>query len=135
MLRGVIMPLDLCLDSRSQKGRVAFHKGMAAEKSVALAYDRRGADLLNARWRGQGGEIDLIFEDHGVVVFCEVKAARDAETAMGSLQSRQIERIHMAAAEYMGQLPDGQLAEVRFDLAVVDGQGVVTVLENAFGHF
>ena len=121
--------------SKVQKGRKAYLKGASAEHAIALHYARRGATLLETRWRGQGGEIDLSFEDDGVIVFCEVKAARSAEAAITRLTRSQMTRIHMAAAEYIGLAPTGQLSEVRFDLAVLDEKGEPTVLENAFGHF
>ena len=87
------------------------------------------------RWRGQGGEIDLIYSEGDVIVFCEVKAARSFDAALGSLSEAQMLRIHAAASEYLGTTPMGQLSDVRFDLALVDGQGQVQVMENAFGHF
>ncbi|QFT82618.1 hypothetical protein FIU89_18470 [Roseovarius sp. THAF27] len=129
------MTCDTILQRRRERGQRAYHKGASAEKSVALEYDRRGVDLLETRWRGQGGEIDLIFLDRGVYVFCEVKASDTVDSAMALLRPAQMQRIHVAASEYLGQTPEGQLSEVRFDLAVVDGQGAVTVMENAFGHF
>lgn len=129
------MTCDTILQRRRERGQRAYHKGVSAEKSVALEYDRRGIDLLETRWRGQGGEIDLIFLDDGVYVFCEVKASDTVDSAMALLRPAQMQRIHVAASEYLGQTPEGQLSEVRFDLAVVDGQGAVTVMENAFGHF
>lgn len=129
------MQSDTSRNPRSQKGQVAFLKGMSAEQSVARAYALRGASVLDTRWRGQGGEIDLILRESGVVVFCEVKAARTVDAAIASLQTRQMQRIHSAASEYIGLLPEGQLTDLRFDLAAVDAQGAVTILENAFGHF
>ncbi len=44
-------------------------------------------------------------------------------------------RICASAEEYLGTQPRGQLTDVRFDVALVDGQGVVRVIENAFGQF
>jgi len=52
--------------ARRDRGRRAWLSGVSAERTVAQVYDRRGADLLETRWRGQGGEIDLIFLHHGV---------------------------------------------------------------------
>lgn len=98
-------------------------------------FTRRGVGILHSRWRGQRGEIDLILRDGPVVVFCEVKKVGKAEDAFTRLRPAQIQRIHHAASEYLGQTPDGQLSEVRFDLAAVDAKGEVTVFENAFGHF
>ena len=99
---------------RQEKGQRAYLSGQAAEQSVIRAYVARGVAVLHSRWRGQGGEIDLILRDADDYVFCEVKKA---------------------AAEYLGQTPEGQLVLVRFDLAAVDGSGAVEIVENAFGHF
>lgn len=129
------MAFETVARHRKQRGARAYHKGASAEKSVALEYDRHGVDLLETRWRGRGGEIDMIFQDRGVYVFCEVKASGSVDQAIARLGPAQMQRIHNAASEYLGQTPLGQLSEVRFDLAVVDAQGVVTVMENAFGHF
>lgn len=125
----------VCPAQRRERGRRACLSGAAAERLVARAYDRMGADLLETRWRGQGGEIDLIFQDGDVYVFCEVKAARSFDEATTRLRPAQMRRIHAAASEYLARTPSGQLSEVRFDLAVVDGSGSAEIIENAFGHF
>ncbi|MHA7850725.1 YraN family protein [Roseovarius sp.] len=121
--------------ARRDRGLRSWLAGAAAEKIVALAYDKRGIDLLETRWRGRGGEIDLILRDGPEIVFCEVKAARSTQEAILRLRPAQMRRIHAAASEYLGRVPEGQLAQVRFDLAVVDGTGRADILENAFGHF
>lgn len=120
---------------RRRRGQRAYLSGCAAEKTAATGYDRRGADLLETRWRGKGGEIDLIFHQNGIYIFCEVKKAASVDEAAGRLQRRQMQRIHAAASEYLSHTPDGQLSEVRFDLAVVDDTGRLEIIENAFGHF
>lgn len=120
---------------KRRRGQRAYLTGLSAERAVAQAYDRRGADLLETRWRGQGGEIDLIFLEDGVYVFCEVKQARSFGEAAERLRPDQMQRIHAAASEYLGHTPLGQLSEVRFDLAAVDGQGRVELREAAFSHF
>ena len=121
--------------ARQDRGRRAFLSGAAAEHIIERIYQARGAQVLETRWRGQGGEIDMIFQDGPEVVFCEVKKARDFDTALSRLRPQQIQRIHDAAAEYLATVPDGQLAQVRFDLAIVDATGHAQIPENAFGHF
>ncbi len=121
--------------AKRRRGRRAYLSGLSAERAVAQAYDRRGADLLDTRWRGQGGEIDLIFLEDGVYVFCEVKQARSFGAAAERLRPDQMRRIHAAASEYLAHTPMGQLSDVRFDLAAVDGQGRVELREAAFSHF
>ena len=126
---------DVALRERRARGRSAYLTGVAAEEQVARHYTGLGAECLETRWRGQSGEIDLVFRLDGVVVFVEVKAARTMDRAIASLGQSQITRLYSAGAEYLAHVPEGQLADVRFDLATVDGQGRISVLENAFGHF
>ena len=121
--------------ARQWRGQRAYRSGLAAEDAVAQNYAAAGATLAARRWRGQGGEIDLIVEQMGVIVFVEVKKARSFEAALRSLSELQMMRIHMAASEYLGSTPKGQLSDVRFDLALVDEQGQVRIMENAFSHF
>ncbi|MDA3857338.1 MAG: YraN family protein [Roseovarius sp.] len=120
---------------RQDKGQRAYLSGQAAEQSVIRAYAARGLSVLQSRWRGQGGEIDLILRDAEEYVFCEVKKAATLDLAIARLRPAQARRIVEAASEYLGQTPEGQLASVRFDLAAVDGSGAVEIIENAFGHF
>ncbi len=42
-------------------------------------------------------------------------------------------RLHAAATEFLGQQPKGLRTPARFDVALVDGQGRVEVIENALG--
>ncbi|MDT8328642.1 MAG: YraN family protein, partial [Roseovarius sp.] len=105
------------------------------EAGVIRAYAARGISVVHSRWRGQGGEIDLILRDAEDYVFCEVKKAATIDLAMTRLRPAQARRIVEAAAQYLGQTPEGQLAAVRFDLAAVDASGAVEIVENAFGHF
>ena len=44
-----------------------------------------GAECLETRWRGQSGEVDLIFRHDGVIVFVEVKAAKSMDRAIEQL--------------------------------------------------
>lgn len=121
--------------SRQDAGRRAEMSGQSAEMRVAQAYQRLGYDLIARRWRGTGGEIDLIFGRNDMRIFTEVKKARSADAAIRALLPAQMQRIHMAASEYLADTPMGQLTEVRFDLGIMDGTGRVQIIENAFGHF
>ncbi|SIO40162.1 putative endonuclease [Rhodovulum sp. ES.010] len=113
-------------------GSVSYHAGQAAEDSVARRYERRGLAVVARRWRGRGGEIDLILRDGDAVVFVEVKKSRSFDAAAAHVSPRQIERIMTAAQEFLDGEPRGQLTEIRFDVALVNGTGEVRVIENAF---
>lgn len=129
------MPFDFAPPStaRHHRGRRSYDAGLMAEDSVARDYDRRGARVTDRRWRGEGGEIDLVIEEPGGVVFVEVKQSSTFDRAAQAITPRQVARIMGAASEYIGTLPTGQLTPMRFDLALVNAQGDVQILENAFG--
>jgi putative endonuclease len=112
-------------------GAVSYHRGRVAEDRVAALYAERGHAITARRWRGKGGEIDLIARIGAALVFIEVKAARSLDAAAACLRPAQIQRLLTAAEEYMGGEPAGLLTEARFDVALVDGAGRIEVLENA----
>lgn len=116
------------------RGRMSYHAGLAAEELAADHFTRIGRIILARRWRGTRGEIDLVLKDGNAVVFVEVKQSKDFETALAHVTSAQVRRLYATGEEYMGTLPNGSLIDVRFDVALVDGQGVLQILENAFGH-
>ncbi|WP_299848240.1 YraN family protein [uncultured Roseovarius sp.] len=121
--------------ARRDAGQRAELSGRAAEDRVAVEYARLGYALIETRWRGAGGEVDLIFGQGELLVFTEVKKARSIDAAICSLRPAQMRRIHAAASEYLARTPNGQLSDVRFDLAAMDGTGRVQIFENAFSHF
>jgi putative endonuclease len=45
-----------------------------------------------------------------------------------------MDRLVGAASEFIAQEPDGQVTDLRFELAMVDGQGCVEIIENAFAE-
>ncbi|MGR3464123.1 YraN family protein [Limimaricola sp.] len=118
--------------ARAERGRRGYLAGLAAEDSVARHYTRNGRVIEARRWRGPGGEIDLILREGARLVFVEVKASRSFDAAISRLTRRQIDRICRSAEAYCGAAPDGLLTEMRFDLALVDARGAVRVVENAF---
>ena len=48
---------------RKARGVTSYHAGVAAEEAVARQYERAGLHIAARRWRGKGGEIDLIARD------------------------------------------------------------------------
>lgn len=118
---------------RVLRGQTAYAAGRMAEEGVAARYVREGYDVLAERWRGGAGEIDLILQRDGICVFVEVKSAETHDQAAARLCRRQMDRICLAASEYVGRLPEGQMTEMRFDAALVDAFGQIDVIENAFG--
>lgn len=120
--------------AQALQGAQSYHAGAAAEDIVARDYDRRGRPVAHRRWRAGSGEIDLIARDGDQVVFVEVKKSRTFDMAALRLGRRQMDRLCAAALEFLAGEPRGQLTDMRFDLALVDGRGAVRVIENAFGE-
>ncbi|MGB3690560.1 MAG: YraN family protein [Jannaschia helgolandensis] len=112
-------------------GSVSYHAGLAAEDSVARHYSRSGHRVVERRWRGKGGEIDVIAQFGGDTIFIEVKKSDSHAAAALRVSDRQVRRLFDCAGEYMGGLPDGMLSSVRFDVALVDAAGRIEIIENA----
>lgn len=121
-------------DPRIQRGLRNNLAGQAAEAQVARHYGDRGHALRASRWRGLGGEIDLVLDDGDGVIFVEVKKAASLARAADMVQPRQSARILAAAAEYLGTMAAGQMTPARIDVALVDGDGRIEIIENAIGH-
>lgn len=122
------------IETRRNRGDMAYHSGLSAEERISTDYERRGLSIAQRRWRGKGGEIDLIAKDGDGLVFVEVKQSRSFDKAVTRVSPQQMKRLYASAEEYLGQMQNGSLTDVRFDVALVNGQGEVRIIENAFGH-
>jgi putative endonuclease len=114
--------------------RVAL--GKTGEDLACRELTRRGYVILARRYRGHGGELDIIARDGATVVFVEVKARDghafgDAAEAVTALKRRRIVRI---ATDYIMRhhLTD---SACRFDVVAIhveSGRPVVEIIQNAF---
>lgn len=124
-------PAALVPCQKAVRQRLNYYAGLSAEDTVAQVYTRQGAQLLQQRWRGPGGEIDLIFKEGARVVFVEVKTSKTHARALDRVSQRQMARISASAEAYLDRCPQGSLTEMRIDVALVDQQGVVRIVPNA----
>lgn len=113
-------------------GARSYQAGLVAEDQVAQFYARSGRAVCARRWRGSAGEIDLIARDGANVIFIEVKQSKTHAMAAEHLTPRQMARIYNTASEFLAGEPNGQMTDVRIDLAMVDATGRIEVLENAY---
>ncbi len=118
--------------ARRNRGKTAYHTGLAAEDTVVRECERRGMTCLHRRWRGPGGEIDLIFQQGDQFIFVEVKAAATHERASERINPRQAHRIAASAQAFTATCPKGSLTDIRLDVALVNQTGEVQIIENAF---
>lgn len=130
------MPFDLVSvavgRSRALRGRRNHHAGHAAEASVARHYEARGIPICARNWRGSGGELDLVGRQGEQLIFVEVKHSRTHDLAASHVSQAQIARIFQTVDEFLAGEPKGLLTDLRIDLALVDGQGRIEIVENAF---
>ena len=113
-------------------GLVSYHAGKCAEDQVAQLYARTGRPVVARRWRGISGEIDVIAREGDAVIFIEVKQSKTHAQAVEHLCKRQMQRICLAASEFLGGEPDGLNTNARFDVALVDAMGRIEIMQNAF---
>ena len=116
---------------RKQTGKHAYLDGLAAEQQVAAHYQNVAINSNTPVGAVRGGEIDLILFHSDVWVFVEVKRARDHASAASRLNRSQIQRMFQTAEEFCQTFAQGQLCDMRFDLALVNAEAGVEILENA----
>jgi putative endonuclease len=108
--------------------------GARAEERCAELLRQAGLLLVERNWRCRLGEIDLIAEDRGVLVFAEVRMRR--AFAFGgageSVTAAKRARIMAAAGLYLSRRGEVQC---RFDVFLVDGPaGDIKWIRDAFGQ-
>ena len=116
--------------SRQARGLSAYLSGAAAEDTVARHYESAGWTILERRWRGEAGEIDLIAGRDSLTVFVEVKQSSTIDAAIASLRPRQLERVAASAEVYFLSNAKFSSSEMRIDLAVIDRNQRIEIIEN-----
>ena len=108
--------------------------GARAEDRCAELLRGAGLVLVERNWRCRLGEIDLIAEDRGVLVFAEVRMRRafGFGGAGESVTAAKRARLVAAARLYLSRQPQVQC---RFDVFLVDGPaGDIKWIRDAFGE-
>ena len=113
-------------------GTASYLKGIAAEDTVARAYQRCGFDVVARRWKTREGEVDLVARHADKYYFVEVKCSRTFERAAEQITPRQQQRIQQAALGYLAERAKTLDVDCRFDAAMVNEHGQVRVLPGAF---
>jgi putative endonuclease len=110
---------------------------MLGEELARRELERLGYAVLATRYRSRYGEIDIVCNDQGVVVFVEVKARRTRRYggAAESIPSWKRRRIGAMALDYLAWTHRLERS-CRFDVVTVEGIGTdrvtVEVIRDAF---
>jgi putative endonuclease len=111
--------------------------GIQGEDLACAELQRRGYAISARRYRSRYGEIDIVAERQGTIVFVEVKARRTARRglAIESIPFWKRRRIGAMALDYLAWTGQTR-ARCRFDVVAIDGLGTATetlrVIEDAF---
>ncbi len=94
--------------------------GLLAEEIAAAFFSKKGYRLLERNYRAPCGEIDLIFQDSGQVIFVEVKARATGryglpQEAVTNRKQQHIVRTAMWYLQHKGWFD----REIRFDVLAV----------------
>ncbi|MFM2397560.1 MAG: hypothetical protein RLZZ144_810 [Pseudomonadota bacterium] len=109
-----------------------MNAGAQAEQLAADYLQRHGLRLIAKNYRSRFGEIDLILADGSVLVFVEVRLRRNANFggAAASIDARKQAKLVTTAQQYLSTLPT--VPPCRFDAILLDGNGQIEWLKNAF---
>jgi putative endonuclease len=107
--------------------------GAQAEQLACTHLERSGLRLVARNYRCPRGEIDLVMDDRGTLVFVEVRYRRSDAfgSAAESVDRRKQARLRAAAAHYL--LTHNLELPCRFDVVALSGAPVrVEWLRDAF---
>ena len=110
--------------------------GTIGEDATLEVYRRRGFRAVARNWRCPLGELDLVLEGHGLLVFCEVKTRTGAAFGGGyeAVTWSKRRKLRQLAEVFLGAERPAHAA-VRFDVASVwlGPRGTdVEIFEDAF---
>jgi putative endonuclease len=119
------------METQRAKREAAEARGRFAETRAVAALTAEGYALLAQRARTPAGELGLVVEKDGLLVFVEVKARATLTEAAFSLGARQQARLLAAGEVWMARNPGHGVAGVRFDVLLVDARGQVRRIADA----
>ena len=110
--------------------------GRRGEELACRALEARGYHVLHRRYRTRYGELDIVAQHGGVLVFVEVRARGSGRFghAAASVTVQKQQRVAAMAESYLGL--EGQHDRLcRFDVVAVDAEVVpprVSIYPDAF---
>ena len=99
------------------------HRGRDAESFACHYLEARGLSLIERNYRRRQGEIELIMNDTGSLVFVEVRFRRQTRFGSGaeSIDRRKQTKIVACARGYLQTHPEMTTRPCRFDVVSISG--------------
>jgi putative endonuclease len=117
---------------KSEARIAAFQTGLSAESRAAAYLIAKGFRILARRFRGPGGEIDIIARRFNLLLFVEVKARASLDEAAYAVTPRQQQRIIAAANAWLMNHPEDEARDMRFDVVLVAPRSLPRHITGAF---
>jgi putative endonuclease len=108
-------------DLVSKRRQNAERRGRFSEWLAAAFLQLRGYSILARRYKCPAGEIDLVARRGKTIVFAEVKARADLDSAVFAVTRRTQRRIGAAAASFLARHRGLANCGVRYDILAVAG--------------
>jgi putative endonuclease len=110
--------------------------GDAAEEAACVRLEAAGCRILGRNVRHREGEIDIVADDGGTLVFVEVRMRRSERFggAGGSIDVSKRRRLVRAAQHYLllHYSAGSRVPPCRFDVFTADGDGIREWIRDAF---
>ena len=105
---------------------------MASERLAADYLSQSGFTILHSNYTCKGGELDLVCDDSGTIVFVEVRARASSRfgTPEETISFTKRRRLVHAATHYLATQRVGD-RPCRFDVIAIE-DGKITHLRDAF---
>ena len=108
--------------------------GSELQARIAEVYSQYTVqDIIPPRGPRRAVYVSLL-QDGEETVFVEVKTSKTHDRAANGIRTAQLRRIAMAAQIYMDAEGRDPMAPIRFDIALVDGQGRIELIEGIHFH-
>ena len=105
-------------------------EGFVAEDMAAAYLQKKGCRIVHRNYHTRFGEVDIIAEDGGSLVFVEVRKRGSLDDAAISITPSKQKKLTAAAAHYLAS--QSLSLQCRFDAILTDGKGNIKWLKSAF---
>ncbi|MGL4254418.1 MAG: YraN family protein [Fusobacteriaceae bacterium] len=98
-------------------------KGGYYEEKAEIILKEAGYEILERNYYSPWGEIDIICEKDGIIVFVEVKYRKNIDYGYGSesINKKKLKRIYLTGKKYLSE-KNFLAREVRFDMIIFLGE-------------
>lgn len=114
------------------QGEINNLVGQGGEAAAKGYLEGKGYEILEANWRCQIGEIDLIARQNRLIVFVEVKTSKTIAAAIQMIGEAQRRRIANAAQLWIRQNAFDPKYFFRFDAILVGADQKLQHIEGAW---